>query len=295
MNLRQLEVFYAVMKTGTITGAAQMLHVTQPAVSTTLRLAEKRLGVTLFDRVKGRLLPTREALRLQADAVDIYGRLQTLGRLAGEMRAGQLSELVLATSPTLVNTLVPRAVTALRQGQPQASVSIHATSTRLAVDMVARREADVGIVYGPVDHPEVDITPLGRSTLVCVMPSDHPLAAREVVRANDLAPYPLIAMGSGSPLAAAFGPVLPAGSGKPAVVLEGSSWFTASVFVSQGAGVALVDLQTARGGPIGGLTWRPFTPEKEIAILLIRPLGRQASATSAALEGIARDLLAQDS
>lgn len=294
MNLRQLEIFHAVMKTGTITGAAHMLHVTQPAVSTTLRLAEKRLGVALFDRVKGRLLPTREALRLQADAADIHARLQTLGRLADEMRAGQLSELVIATTPTLVNTLLPRAVTALRGGHSQARVSIHAASTRLAVDMVARREADVGVVFGPVDDSAVDVTPLGRSSLVCVMPQDHPLAARDVVRADDLKPYPLISMGPGSPLAAVVAPAVPEQStGRPAILLEGSSWFTASVFVAQGAGVALVDLLTARG-PIAGLAWRPFTPEKELAVLMIRPPGRQKSGPSSALERILRDLLAQE-
>ncbi len=291
MNLRQLEVFYAVMKTGSITGAAQMLCVTQPAVSTTLRLAEKRLGVVLFDRVKGRLLPTREALRLQADAVDIYSRMQTFGRLADEMREGRLSELVIATSPTLANTLLPAAITELRREHPHACISIHSAATRQAVDMVASREADVGVVYGPVDAP-VDITSLGRSSLVCVMPRNHPLTALDEVRADDLKPYPLIAMGPGSPLAVQFGEALsPKNAGRPAILLEGSSWFTASLFVSRGAGVAIVDLPTARADP--SLAWRPFTPASDIALLMVHPPSRQKNSMSNALERILRDLLSQ--
>jgi len=292
MNLRQLEVFHAVMKTGTITGAAQMLHVTQPAVSATLQLAERRLGVVLFERVKGRLLPTAEAQRLWDDAAEIYARLQTFSRVADEMRLGRASELVLSTSPTLINTLLPRAVTELRARHPKMSVLLHAASTRLAVERVARRESDVGVVYGPIDGQAVESTELGRSRLACVMPAGHPLARKTVVTPADLQAYPLISLAPGSPLSAFLGAAGALdGAGKPVISMDGSSWFTACQFVASGAGVAVVDLLAAASGEVLGLTYRRLSVESEITVLMIRPLGREVSKPSRALETILRRLL----
>lgn len=64
MRLRHIEVFHAVMQAGTISGAAQLLHISQPAVTKVLQHAELQLGMALFDRVRGKLYPTPEANRL---------------------------------------------------------------------------------------------------------------------------------------------------------------------------------------------------------------------------------------
>ena len=61
MRLRYIEIFHAVMQAGSVKGAADILHITQPAASRLLQQAEQRVGVMLFERVRGRLVPTREA------------------------------------------------------------------------------------------------------------------------------------------------------------------------------------------------------------------------------------------
>lgn len=68
MNLRQLEVFYAIMQAGTVSGAARLLHVSQPNVTRVLAHTEQQLGFALFERVKGRLVPTQEAKALLPEA-----------------------------------------------------------------------------------------------------------------------------------------------------------------------------------------------------------------------------------
>ena len=103
MNLRQLEVFHAVMQAGSVTGAAQLLNVSQPAVSNVLKHMEQQLRFKLFERVRGRLHPTPEAIELFPDVTEIFGRIGTLMRVVQEMRDGRSGRLVLATSPTLVN------------------------------------------------------------------------------------------------------------------------------------------------------------------------------------------------
>ena len=72
MNIRQLEIFRAIMRSGTLTAAAEALHVSQPAVSKILRHFESQLGYPLFDRVGGRLVATAEAQLLFADADHLF-------------------------------------------------------------------------------------------------------------------------------------------------------------------------------------------------------------------------------
>src|SRR5207248_5643938 len=67
MRLRHIEVFHAIMQVGTISGAAQVLHISQPAVTKVLQHAELQLGMPLFERVRGKLYPKPEAHRLFAE------------------------------------------------------------------------------------------------------------------------------------------------------------------------------------------------------------------------------------
>ena len=72
MNARQIEVFRTIMRLGTLTGAAQALNVSQPALSQLLLHAEDRLGYKLFRRLRGRLVPTPEALQLYPEAERLH-------------------------------------------------------------------------------------------------------------------------------------------------------------------------------------------------------------------------------
>ena len=87
MNLRQMEVFRAVMVTGTVAGAAEALHVSQPTVSKALSLGERRTGLRLFDRVKGRLIATPEGKRLYEEVDRLWAGVEKVRALV--CRAGR--------------------------------------------------------------------------------------------------------------------------------------------------------------------------------------------------------------
>lgn len=78
MNLRQLEVFYAIMQAGTVSGAARLLHVSQPNVTRVLAHTEQQLSFALFERVKGRLVPTQEAKALLPEAEKSLSTTRTI-------------------------------------------------------------------------------------------------------------------------------------------------------------------------------------------------------------------------
>ncbi len=78
MNARHLEVFRAIMRQGSLTAAAESLHVSQPAVSKVLRHFEAKIGYRLFERVGSRLVPTAEAHLLFHDADRIFREIEGL-------------------------------------------------------------------------------------------------------------------------------------------------------------------------------------------------------------------------
>lgn len=278
MTLRQLETLYAIIKAGSLTAAARSLHVTQPAVSAVLKHTEQQLGMKLFERFGRRLQPTPEALALLPDLEEVFGRIEAVNRLAQELRDGRIGQLVVATSPTLVNALLPNAVALFRQRNPAVHVTIHSLPTPLVVERVGRRQIDVGLVYGPVTDPAVEIEELITTEIACVVSKRHALARKRVIRAVDLRGEPIISLGTTTRLGmlideACRNTNVPS----PVVAVEASSSLAACLMVSYGAGVALVDRSIVLSGKFGDLAFRPFRPKIAVPVQLIYSRGRPRS------------------
>ena len=107
INLRHVEVFYAIMRAGSITAAARVLNVTQPAVSVALRQLEARLRMKLFDRSGGRLQPTPEARALLPDVAEIFGRIGAVERLSQDLASGARGVFTVAATPNPRKTVAP--------------------------------------------------------------------------------------------------------------------------------------------------------------------------------------------
>ena len=89
MRLKHIEVFHAVMLTGSVSAASKLLHVTQPAVTQSLQLAELQLGYALFTRQRRRLVPTREAQALYPEVQALMSQLESVRRMAGALGSGE--------------------------------------------------------------------------------------------------------------------------------------------------------------------------------------------------------------
>ena len=100
MNLRQIEIFHAIMEAGTITGAAKAFNISQPAVTTILRHTEDQLKFKLFNRVLGRLEPTPEARILFAETSRVFDHVRTVRQTVEDLRQARLGTLSIATPPT---------------------------------------------------------------------------------------------------------------------------------------------------------------------------------------------------
>src|SRR3546814_2084957 len=199
INLRQIEVFRAVMLTGSISSAAKLLNVSQPAISRLLAYTESRIGLNLFERIKGRLYPTPEARRLFVEVDAVYQRVQRVNEVAPDLVEKRHGTLRLAVSPSLGQTLLPIAVAKFRKRFPDVKVD---TQTLISTDLVQAlltQQAEVGVAISPVSHPNLEIRPIYENHLVAVLPATHPLANQNEVHASDLAGQDLIGYGAETP------------------------------------------------------------------------------------------------
>src|SRR6185503_11604525 len=239
---------------------------------------EQQLKFKLFERIGGRLHPTPEAADLLPDVNEIFGRIGTLNRVVQEMRDGRTGRLVLATSPTLVNAFLPRAIALFRQRSPGVRIAIQSLPTPFVVERVARREVEMGIVYAPVTDGGVELEDLVVTELACVVPKKHPLARKRLVKAEDLASHAVISLGATTRIGVLIEEECRrSGVPVPDVAIEASSSLAACLMVSEGAGIGLVDRATSWSGKFGDLSFKPFSPRIRLVVQLIYTRGRPRS------------------
>jgi len=270
MNLRHLQVFHAIMRTGSITSAARMLNLTQPAVSSALKHFEGKLRIRLFTRTGGRLQPTPEAQAIYPSVASMYDRLDAVERLVQDLAGGRLGSLSIAASFTIANGYLAKSVASFIAERPRTRVALESMSSARVIEHVVDREVELGVVYEPVANPEVETEVLLRSGISCVMREDHPLARRREIEVGELEGYPLITYLPQAPLRAPLSRVLDAAGVVPNITVQVSLSFTGVMMAYHGAGIALVEPYLLEAMPLPGLVARPLRPRVELKVLLIR-------------------------
>jgi DNA-binding transcriptional LysR family regulator len=279
VNLRHIEVFHALMRAASMTEAARRLGVSQPAISTVLKHAEQRLGMKLFQRAGGRLIPTPEAISLFPDVDQIFTRIEALNRSAQGLRDAASGVLSVAATPTLANVVLPPAIAAFTAERPQVRVIVQGRPTNQIITGVRDRTCDLGLIYEPAGPMDEDIAAesVGTFRLACVMPRSHPLAAQAVIGPVDLAEEPLITFGLQTPLGARLATVFREAGVPLTIRIESSASSTSVFLVAAGAGVAVVDSAGTLGDSFPMLTVRDFEPRIECRVLLLHGRDRQRS------------------
>ncbi|OZI34490.1 LysR family transcriptional regulator [Bordetella genomosp. 10] len=293
LNLRQIEVFRAIMLTGSISGAGRMLHVSQPAISRVLALTESRLRFPLFERSRSRLAPTAEARRLFAEVEQVYGGIQRVNELAANLAQAGAGALRVISSASFGQRMVPQALAVLRQGRGQARVDYRSSTYDELAGHFLSGQADIAVSMRPPVHPNLVSVELGRSEVVCVMPSDHPLARCQAVAPADFAAGAWIGYPADAPLGRVLTAYLGYAPNRTPAAIEVHSPVTALAFVQQGLGPALVDSWCVGPRTRAGLAVRPIVPPAHIGIWAtyseLQPLPLMARRFLAALKKVLQD------
>ncbi len=293
MNLRQMEVFHAIMRAGSVTGAARLLNVTQPAVSTVLRHCESQLRVKLFDRTGGRLHPTPEAHAIYPDIANIFQRVETVTRITQDLVGGRLGQITVAATFSAANGPLASAVAEFVSTRPGVRVAIHALPSFQVIDRVARRESDFGLCFAPARDPAIETEELKLSPIAAILPRSHPLARLSVVPIEALAGQEIITYAShtaiGKPVEEAFQHARIELNRR----IQVNYSMTAFMLAAQGAGIALVEPQLLGMANTPCLVARPISPRIEVRTLLVLPIGRPPAKTSSKLVELIRSHFAR--
>ncbi|HEY8611186.1 MAG TPA: LysR substrate-binding domain-containing protein, partial [Roseomonas sp.] len=194
LEFRHLEVLRALMRTGTATGAGALLGVSQPAISRLLAQTESLAGFPLFERVRGRLVPTALAHALHEEAERVFIGIEEISALTERLRRRAPRRVMIASIPVLTLSVLPRAALAWRNARRPEALAIHSRTVGGVLGMVASRQADLGLGTNVPRVPGVRSALLARARAFCAMAPGHRLAALDVVRAADLDGEPYIAL-----------------------------------------------------------------------------------------------------
>lgn len=270
MNLRHMEVFHAIMRTGSVTSAARSLNVTQPAVSAVLKHCESQLNMKLFTRVSGRLQPTPEAKAIFPEIAAIFGRVEAVNLLTQDLVGGRLGTLSIAASFPIANSYLAKAVATFIAERPNVRVALQSLTSPQVLDHVVNRDVELGIAYEPVVSSEVETKPLMRSSIACVMASSHPLAGRKEVAIRDLEPYSIITYLPQALFRSYVDRALSAAGIVPNITAQVSLSLTGIMLARYGAGIALVEPFLVASMGLPDMVVLPLKPRIDVKTLLIR-------------------------
>lgn len=247
LDLDTLDVLACVAETGSLTRAADVLGVTQQAVSARVRAAERLVGLPLVDRTASGSALTevgRVVLGLAAPVLEASRRLEA-GVVALREPEGSL---VVAASQTIAELLLPGWLLAHRDAAPDVSVRLIAGNSTAVTDLVRSGAADLGFIEDPADVPDLSSSVVDDDELAVVVAPGHPWAHSPGVTAEDLARTPLLLREEGSGTRATIEAWLGSSGlslSAPAAVLEATGIIRANA--RAGIAPAVMSLRTVDG------------------------------------------------
>lgn len=272
MTAREIELFRTIMHCRTLSAAAHMLHVTQPALSKALRHCEDRLGYRLFHRTAGRLVPTAEANALILDADRVYQQIQGFSSMARELggRAGGI--LRVGATSSLSTSLVPRAVAQLRQEFTASHIVLQMLAVPQLEQALLARRVDLGVALSPLLVPGLEVQELGRIRCVVLLPRGHVLAAKRSLGPADLIDHPEIGFGTAQDFGRCVAAAFQRAGVERRLAIEVGTTTSALSLVRAGGGFAIVDAFTLDYLP-REVVARAFRPEMTRSVLMVRAEG----------------------
>ena len=193
MDIRVLQYFLAVAREGSITSAAEQLHMTQPPLSRQLKDLEDELGVQLFIRGNRKITLTEEGRMLRQRAEEIVTLMEKTKSEIGEIPGSISGELYLGCGESRAISLIARAAKRLHKRYPKIRINIYSGN---AEDITEKRDKgilDFGVFIGATDLSKYDYIKLPCSdTWGLVVRKDSSFAEKESIKAQDLITQPLI-------------------------------------------------------------------------------------------------------
>ena len=278
-SIREYEALRAVMSSGSTTGAARLLGVSQSAISRAIGQLEARLDLSLFARRGGRLRPTAEALRLNAQLDRLFEAIALIDGLDPEDPGART--LRLAAPPSL-SDFVAGCMASFLKLHPGQRLSLETCTSAGLVSRIADDAVDLGFTHADLTNSAMELIPFHASEAVCVMPPGHPLAAEAAVTPEMLHGRDFIAILRRHIVRSRLDRLFVAAGSTPNRVAEVATGLSAATLARAGVGVTVICPFPVLRPDDPTLVVRPFLPRfvyrTSFAVSTIRPQSRVARA-----------------
>lgn len=289
-NLRQIEAFKAVLECGGVSRAAEVLHVSQPAVSKLIGHFEHAIGFSLFDRIKGRLVATSEGQMLYEEIDRVFAGIEQITRTADAIRSSRSGQLRVGAMPGLSTGFIQAVTIPFMASRPDIHLEVHARSSQVLANWLVNRQIDVAFPNSLIEHADVESEVLARHRLVCLLPKGHALANRRKLTPDMLADLSYISFADGSLIAARVVRTFAEAKVPLKKRMMATSAMTVCGYVEGGVGFAIVDPMHIPPDH-QGLAVREFTPAIENELVMAMPRGRRSNALTQAFANDVRRLV----
>ncbi|WP_338525568.1 LysR substrate-binding domain-containing protein [Pseudomonas batumici] len=283
MRLRHIEVIQALLQTGNLGTAAELLQLPAATVSATLQDAEQQLGFLLFASVRGRMQATRETRELQPLLHRLYAEMEPLRRLASSLRQHQDPALRVVCTPTLAQQLLPQSLAALRRRFRETPCTLASQHTREIVRGLLLREVELGLSLHNPDHPQIHTQALAEGKLQLLAPHGWLQPRQKYIALQELAGQSMVGLEEQDTLSLMLDGKLQALRPAPLVQTRVQTYQMMRSMVEAGEGLAIVDPFTAVGARAGGLDVCPLSPAIGVTLYALTLKDREPSAALKAL------------
>lgn len=260
INARQLEVLCTVIEVETTARAAELLAVSQPAVSNMIRHTEDLVGFPLFVRERGRLVPTPEAQHIAQEAQHLFMQQKRVANIITELRGGTIGRLNIVATPSIGHGILPRIIAEFMESRPKLNLSIELGSIDEIIKRLVSGRADLGLSITQPRHSLLTVRPMAAGQLMCVCPANHEMALSDKIKITDLNHVRHISYAVGTPMGQAIDAVFSEQGLERRYFCEVRHTATALEMVASGLGVALVDSFALIGRDTRNLAVRPTLP-----------------------------------
>lgn len=246
MRLRHIEVFHAVYSSGSVTRAAEILSVSQPSVSKVLAHAEQQLGYALFDRVRGRLLPTPEADQLYAHVIDVNESVDRLRHVAENLRAAEEGRVRIGATPAFGIDLLPKAIASYHEIHSDTTFAVETLHHDELAEALLESRLDVALAFEPERISGIESELLGYGRFVALAPPSMDFSGGNTVMLDQLHGCDFISLARRGPLGRLLFAHIETSRVEFNEVAHAETYQVAKALVAYGVGVTIIDEVTAR-------------------------------------------------
>lgn len=260
ITLKQVDAFLAVARTSNFSKAARLVHLSQPALSASIRRLEEAVGARLFDRSTRSVSLSPAGREFLTIATGLLANVDVGLERIQSFVAGKRGRLVAAVAPSVASGFAPRVILDFVRTYPDVEIKLCDVLADVCIDMIRSGAADIALTPKRLDANDLDQVDLFRDQLVVLCSQHHPLAKRRTVHWTDISSYDHIAKNGNSSVRQLVNAEYERQGVMLRPVFEVEHLGTMLGLIAEGLGIGILPISLLHAIKLEGLAWRAFTP-----------------------------------